>query len=108
MQEPQALAAFAVLSNATRLRILKALVATGPEGLPAGDIAVAVEASPSRASFHLSAMASAGLVTATRNARQIAYAVDYTQIGALIRYLMEDCCQNNTTLRDCCLPASDG
>ena len=104
MTEPDALAAFASISNETRLRILKTLVTAGPDGLPAGAVAASVGASPSRASFHLSNMADAGLVTATRNAREITYRVSFDRIGALIRYLMEDCCGNDASLRACCMP----
>lgn len=102
MQEEDALAAFLALSNATRLRMLKCLVAAGPGGMFAGEIAQAVAASPSRASFHLTAMSEAGLITATRNSRQIAYAVDFNAVGQLVRYLMQDCCQNNAVVRSCC------
>tara|TARA_R110002049_G_scaffold10127_9_gene50623 strand:- start:1586 stop:1912 length:327 start_codon:yes stop_codon:yes gene_type:complete len=102
MNETRALAAFAVLSNATRLRMLKSLVQAGPEGLSAGAVAGQVGAAPSRASFHLSAMTDAGLITATRHARQMVYAVDFAQIGQVMRYLMTDCCQNNATVVACC------
>ncbi|MBO6509100.1 MAG: winged helix-turn-helix transcriptional regulator [Roseibium sp.] len=103
MYESEALAAFSSISSATRLRILKGLVAAGPEGMTAGEIAERVDATPSRASFHLSNMADAGLVVATRQSRQISYRVDFNTMGALVRYLMEDCCQNNEIVRGCCV-----
>ncbi|MEM8916380.1 MAG: metalloregulator ArsR/SmtB family transcription factor [Pseudomonadota bacterium] len=102
MNEPEALAAFASLSNPTRLRMLKALVVAGPDGMNAGDIAEAVEATPSRASFHLSTMAEAGLVTSSRRAREITYRVDFKAVGALVQYLMHDCCGGNAIVRACC------
>ncbi len=102
MKEEDALAAFASISSATRLRILKCLVAAGPDGLTAGDIADHVGATPSRASFHLSNMADAGLIVSSRQSRQITYRVDFEAMGALVRYLMEDCCGGNETVRACC------
>ena len=102
MNEESALTALGSISNQTRLRILKALVAAGADGMTAGDIAEAVAASPSRASFHLTQLSDAGLINSTRHARQIIYAVDFDSIGALVRYLIEDCCQNNATVRSCC------
>lgn len=102
MNESDALAAFSSLSSATRLRILKGLVVAGPEGLSAGEIAELVDATPSRASFHLSNMADAGLVISNRQSRQITYRVDFETMGALTRYLLEDCCQNNEVVRNCC------
>ncbi|MGB0411955.1 MAG: ArsR/SmtB family transcription factor [Pikeienuella sp.] len=102
MNEQGALDAFLALSNATRLRMLKCLVAAAPDGMIAGEIAKAVGASPSRASFHLTAMSEAGLVTATKHSRQITYAVDFNAMGALARYLLEDCCQQNAVVMSCC------
>ncbi|WFE91527.1 helix-turn-helix transcriptional regulator [Roseibium porphyridii] len=105
MDEAEALSALSAISSATRLRILKRLVAAGPDGMTAGEIAEASEGTPSRTSFHLSNMADAGLITANRRSRQICYKVDFTAMGALIRYLLEDCCNNHETVRACCTPA---
>lgn len=102
MNESGALAAFSVLSNKTRLRILKKLVEAGMDGLTAGEIAQLANATPSRASFHLSAMADSGLVTAERRSRQIVYRVDFETVGELIGYLLHDCCGNNDVVRSCC------
>lgn len=104
MNEADALAAFASISSATRLRMVKCLVEAGPEGLSAGEIAEAVGATPSRTSFHLSNLAEAGLITSARQSRQILYRVDFTAIGALVRYLLQDCCNNNEVVRACCMP----
>jgi len=104
MNEAEALEALSSISSETRLRILKKLVAAGPDGLTAGEIAVEVGAAPSRASFHLSNMTEAGLLTSSRVSRQVTYRVDFAAMGALIRYLLEDCCNNNETVRACCLP----
>lgn len=70
----------------------------------AGDIAEAIGATPSRASFHLANMADAGLVASSRQSRQISYRVDFEAICTLVRYLLEDCCTNNATVRACCMP----
>lgn len=104
MNEPDALAALSAISNKTRLRILKKLVAAGPDGLTAGEIAADISATPSRTSFHLSNMAEAGLIMSSRQSRQITYRVDFTAMGALVRYLLEDCCNNNETVRACSQP----
>ncbi|WP_026480676.1 helix-turn-helix transcriptional regulator [Ahrensia sp. 13_GOM-1096m] len=102
MDEKKAILSFSALSNETRLRILKQLVAAGSDGMSAGDIAQKVGATPSRASFHLSALDETGMVTSTRQSRQITYHVNFEAVGGLIKYLMEDCCQNNEVVRACC------
>ncbi|MGF1477115.1 MAG: ArsR/SmtB family transcription factor [Geminicoccaceae bacterium] len=103
MDEAGAVAAFASLSNATRLRMLRELVAAGPDGRCAGDLAAAVGASPSGASFHLSNMSHAGLIRSVQNARKVTYRADFEAIGAMIRYFMDDCCSSNDRIRACCL-----
>lgn len=102
MKEEQALGIFSVLSNETRLRMLKRLVKAGGQGMSAGEIAEHVQAAPSRASFHLAAMSEAGLVTSTRNSRRIEYTINFEEMGRLLQYLLEDCCQNNEVVAACC------
>lgn len=102
MDNALALTSFLALSNATRLKILKCLVGAGPEGMLAGDVALAVDATPSRASFHLTNLHETGMITSTRKSRHISYAVNYEAIGELMKYLLQDCCQNNETVRMCC------
>ena len=102
MNEANALSALSAISSETRLRIFKKLVAAGSEGLSAGEIAAQIGATPSRASFHLSNLAEAGLLKSTRQSRQVTYHADFVAMGSLIRYLLEDCCGNNETVLNCC------
>ncbi|MEM9754883.1 MAG: metalloregulator ArsR/SmtB family transcription factor [Pseudomonadota bacterium] len=102
MKDEAALAAFSALANPTRLKMVRALVAAGPSGLGAGDLAAKAGASPSRASFHLAAMAEAGLVTAERRARAVVYRADFTALGALVAFVLEDCCGGHPEVRACC------
>ncbi|MFG1346713.1 metalloregulator ArsR/SmtB family transcription factor [Xanthobacter autotrophicus DSM 431] len=96
MEEPQALAAFAALSQETRLRMVRLLVQAGPEGLPAGAIGAAMDgASSSRMSFHLGQLEQAGLVTSRREGRSIRYSAAYPALSALVAFLMRDCCQGH-------------
>lgn len=102
MNEDQTLTALAALSHETRMRMFKALVSAGTDGLTAGEIAQRLKAAPSRASFHLTTLSKAGLITATKQARQITYRVDFQAVGALFAYMLQDCCQNNQTVLSCC------
>lgn len=105
MNETDALAAFAALSNVTRLRILKDLVRAGPTGRTAGQVAVDVGASPSRASFHLSALVKARLISSEQSAREVIYRAEFDEIGAFVRYFLEDCCSDDARVRACCVGA---
>ncbi len=102
MIEEEAAAMFQALSNADRLKVIRALVTAGPEGLNAGDIAQMVGATPSRASFHLAALSKAGFVQVERQSRSLRYTVDFSRIGALLSFLMTDCCNDSPQLKYCC------
>jgi len=106
MDESQALRAFSALSDPTRLKILRFLVVKGGDGASAGDIGAVVGASSSRASFHLSALSLAGLITPERQSRSIIYRVDFATMGGLANYLIQDCCAGNSPVAACCLPAN--
>lgn len=106
MESETAAGLFGALANADRLTVLRTLVVAGPNGMAAGEIASAIGATPSRASFHLRALADAGLVHAERQARSIRYLVDYGRLGAIARYLLEDCCRNDARVRACCTPTA--
>ena len=92
MDERQALACFGALSQETRLRIIRALVIAGPDGMAAGAIAEQVGVSATNVSFHLKELERAGLVSQERASRSIIYTVSFDALGALVRFLMEDCC----------------
>lgn len=90
---PVAIAAFAALSQETRLRILRVLVRAGPEGLPAGQIAEALEVPAATLSFHLSQLRAAGLIQQRRDSRSLIYSPRLDTVRELMRFLLEDCCQ---------------
>jgi DNA-binding transcriptional ArsR family regulator len=92
MKTSQAVAAFAALSQETRLAILRLLIKNGAEGLPAGVIASSVGVQPSTLSFHVAALERAELLASWRVQRQIFYAPNFKGIRALLTFLTEDCC----------------
>ena len=104
MEERQALLSFGALSQETRLRIVRALVIAGPEGMAAGSVAEKVGVSATNVSFHLKALEQAGLVSQQRASRSIIYTASYDALGELVRFLMEDCCAGNP---DICAPIAE-
>ena len=103
MDEPQALASFAALSQETRLRIVRLLVQAGPDGMAAGAIGEAVGATTtSRLSFHLTHLEHAGLIRSRREGRFIIYSAVYPALAGLVGFLMKDCCQGHPEI---CAPA---
>jgi ArsR family transcriptional regulator len=68
------------------------LVAHGPEGLPAGQIARELEVPHNTLSTHLAVLTRAGLIRAQRRSRSIINRVDLDSFRALTMFLLKDCC----------------
>lgn len=98
METKDAVAGFAALSQEKRLELIRLLASAGPSGLSAGDLAAKLGQVPSTLSFHLSALEQAGLLQATRQGRQIFYAVRFTGLRALFGFLTETCCAGRPDL----------
>lgn len=98
MDKKNALSALAALGQETRLDVFRLLVQTGPEGIPAGEIAERLGAFQNTMSSHLKVLAHAGLVRTSREGRVVRYFADMTGLRDLLAYLMEDCCNGRPEL----------
>jgi DNA-binding transcriptional ArsR family regulator len=92
LSEAQAVAALAALAQPARLRVFRALVGTGPEGMTPGVLAATLGVPSSTLSFHLKGLADAGLVQAERQGRHLVYRPLIAQMNELIAYLTDHCC----------------
>lgn len=102
MEPNDAVSSLGALAHATRLAVFRRLVAAGPAGLPAGEIATALDVPPPTLSFHLRDLSQAGLVVSVREGRVIRYAADFAAMNALVAFLTENCCGGRPEL---CAPA---
>ncbi|MDR0226178.1 MAG: helix-turn-helix domain-containing protein [Burkholderiaceae bacterium] len=93
MNEAQAVDALAALAHPLRLRIFRALVVAGPQGLTPGVMSQALETANTTLSFHLKELSRAGLVTQERSSRHLIYRASFEQMDGLMAYLTENCCQ---------------
>jgi ArsR family transcriptional regulator, arsenate/arsenite/antimonite-responsive transcriptional repressor len=93
MEKSDAVAALAALAQDNRLDVYRLLVQAGPEGMPAGAIAEALELAPNTLTFHFDRLRVAGLVTVRREGRLMIYAARYEAMNGLIAFLTENCCQ---------------
>ncbi|EFH10666.1 metalloregulator ArsR/SmtB family transcription factor [Pseudoroseomonas cervicalis] len=92
MDSDEAAAGFTALGQGTRLELMRSLLAAGPSGLPAGEIAARLGVPASTLSFHLKALEAAGLVAATRHGRSLVYAAQIARLRALLAFLAAACC----------------
>ena len=101
MDKSLALAALSALAHETRLDILRLLVVAGSEGLCAGRIAERLGIGASALSFHLAAMEQAGLLRGRREGRFMRYSADHARLGALMGWLLNDCCAAHPSVCAC-------
>lgn len=92
METNRALSALDALAQPTRLAVFRLLVAAEPEGLHAGEIALRLGLRPNTLSAALAVLLRAGLVGNAREGRAIRYRAEMAGLGALVGFLVQDCC----------------
>jgi len=93
MNEKAAVASLAALAQAMRLRVFRALVGAGPQGMTPGALSATLDVPASTLSFHLKELMHAGLVSQERDGRNLIYRPALDQMNALLAYLTAHCCQ---------------
>ena len=99
-----AVEALSALAHEGRLSVFRLLVRSGPGGMAAGDIARKLEVLPYTLSSSLAVLSGAGLINSRREGRSIIYTADYTRMGKLLGFLLEDCCNGNAEI---CAPVAE-
>ncbi len=102
MKDELALESLAALAQESRLALFRLLVKRGPEGYAAGNIGERLGIPSTTLSFHLKALAQAGLVTARKDGRFLFYAANFARMNQLVSFLTDHCCSLATD----CDPAS--
>ncbi|WP_310460865.1 helix-turn-helix domain-containing protein [Sphaerotilus sp.] len=97
MQESAAIAALAALAQTMRLRVFRALIGAGPDGMTPSALGVLLDVPASTLSFHLKELMHAGLVTQERDGRNLIYRAAMAQMNALLDYLTAHCCEGAAT-----------
>jgi ArsR family transcriptional regulator len=92
MEKTDAVAALAALAQDNRLDVFRLLVQAGPEGMPAGAVATALDLAPNTLTFHFDRLRTAGLVTVRRDGRSMIYAAQFETMNSLLGYLTDNCC----------------
>ena len=103
MKNTDAVIALGALAQDNRLDVFRLLVQAGPEGMPAGSVADALDLAPNTLTFHFDRLRQAGLVTVRREGRSMIYAARFEVMNDLLGFLTENCCQGAAEV---CAPAA--
>lgn len=95
MESQAAVTALSALAQSHRLAIFRLLVARGPTGACAGEIAESLDIPSPTLSFHLATLRHAGLIQHRRQGRSMRYSARFDAMNALLGYLTENCCGDN-------------
>ncbi len=101
MEEMDVVQSLAALAQPLRLRVFRALVVAGPQGLTPGALCVALVVPANTLSFHLKELAHARLVSQQRDGRNLIYRAAFERMSALLKYLTAHCCEGRS-----CAPAA--
>ena len=96
MEEKTAVASLAALAQEARLRVFRALVGAGPQGMTPGALSALLDLPASTLSFHLKGLVHAGLVNVDREGRNLFYKPHLQQMSDLLAYLTAHCCQGQS------------
>ncbi|WOB05940.1 metalloregulator ArsR/SmtB family transcription factor [Piscinibacter gummiphilus] len=99
MEEKDVIRALAALAHELRLKVFRALVVVGPEGLTPGTMVESLDVPAATLSFHLKELVHAGLVSQERQGRNLIYRASFGHMTDVLAYLTANCCQG-----EACLP----
>ena len=100
MQEVQVIRSLSALAHEARLRVFRALVVGGPEGLTPSALAEQLGIASNALSFHLKELSHAELVSQERQGRNVLYRAAFPVMNDLLAYLTENCCQGAPCLTE--------
>jgi ArsR family transcriptional regulator, arsenate/arsenite/antimonite-responsive transcriptional repressor len=80
------------LGNPTRLRIYRALVKAGDDGLSVGKLQAKLDVAPSTLSHHLKSLLMVGLIHQERQSTTLICRANYTVMRSLVGFLVSECC----------------
>jgi DNA-binding transcriptional ArsR family regulator len=92
MKVEQAATQLEALGNPTRLKVYRALVRAGDEGLAVGSLQKKLGIAGSTLSHHLRRLILTGLVTQERQVTTLICRANYPAMDALVGFLVDECC----------------
>src|SRR3954468_9535734 len=82
------------LGSPVRLKLYRALVRAGEDGLPVGSLQAKLGMAASTLSHHVRHLKDAGLISQERQATTLLCRASYPAMNALVGYLVDECCMD--------------
>lgn len=82
------------LGSPIRLKLYRALVRAGEDGLSVGSLQAKLDIAASTLSHHIRHLKEAGLIAQERQATTLICRANYPAMNALVGYLVDECCQD--------------
>lgn len=94
---PQAAAdSFQAMGSEARLKVLRALLRAGEEGLSVGAVQERTGIAASTLSHHIRVLAEAGVIRQKRAGRTVHTSADFDALRDLAAYILAECCLDAT------------
>jgi DNA-binding transcriptional ArsR family regulator len=91
MKETEIIGALAALAHPVRLKVFRALVVSGQQGLTPGVMQDGLGVPAATLSFHLKELAASGLVSQERASRNLVYRAEMDHMHDVLGYLTRNC-----------------
>jgi ArsR family transcriptional regulator, arsenate/arsenite/antimonite-responsive transcriptional repressor / arsenate reductase (thioredoxin) len=92
------ISALTALGHEGRLAVFRLLARRAPDWVPAGELASALGLKQNTLSVYVAILTRAGLLRQRRQGRSILYSIDLARTGALLDFLVNDCCRGRPEL----------
>lgn len=86
------------LGHPGRLAVFRLLARRAPHGVRPSEIAEALDLKPNTLSVYVTTLTRAGLLATWREGRSVYYGIELSRIGALVDFLVNDCCRGRPEL----------
>lgn len=90
---------FGALGAEPRLRILRTLLASHPDGMVVGEIQSELDIAPSTLSHHLEKLKNEDLITVRRESTFLRYTANTAVLEELLGFLYAECCTRNKAIK---------
>lgn len=87
---------FSAMGSDSRLRVVKALVRAGHEGLTVSEIQARTGIAPSTLAHHLKFLAAGNVLTQERRGRSVINRANFDHLEHLAHFILCECCADQT------------